>query len=325
MPINLESTKSLDRPIQVGFLLINDFTLVTFSSAVAVMRMANRLSEKDLFRWFTYSIDGDVVSSSDRITITPYGAIDDAVKMDILFVCGGYQIEQHCNKKLYDKLRSFSRANVILGALCTGTYALAAAGLLEGYRCTTHWENISSLRERFPKLIIASSLFVIDRDRLTCSGGVSSLDLMLGIVSVVQSDPLLVHVVSEQFTLDRIRTESDKQTAPLRYMFGGSQPKLVEIISLMEANIEEPLSLMELASFVEISVRQMERLFQKHIGSGPLRYYQHLRLSRARLLLLQTNMQIVEISMSCGFYSAAYFSKCYKNQYGKSPSQERKR
>ena len=243
--------------------------------------------------------------------------------MNILVVCGGYNVKNYCDKPIIEALRAFAKKKVPLGAMCTGSYVLATAGLLDGYRSTIHWENIASMREQFPKLNITSSLFVIDRDRYTCSGGISSIDLMLNLVASIHGHEL-VQEISEQFTCDRVRTEQDPQRAPLKYLIGASQPRLVEAVVFMEANIEEPLSLDEVADCVGISRRQLERLFNRYLHRTPSRYYLELRLSRARLLLLQTSISLIDVAISCGFSTAPHFSKCYSDVYGKPPSNERR-
>lgn len=311
-----------DKPIHVGFLMIADYTMITFANAVAVLRMANRQSGRDLYRWSTMTMDGLPVCSSDGLELKPGGSVAAAEALDILMVCGGYHIEKECKKPILTALRGFANKKIPLGALCTGTHLLAAAGLLDGYRCTIHWENLSSLQEKFPKLQVSSNLFVIDRDRYTCSGGVSSIDLILNLVASIHGHQL-VQEISEQFTYERVRTERDAQRVPLHYLVGASQPKLVDAVTLMEANIEEPLALDEVASYVNISRRQLERLFHKHLHCAPSRYYLELRLHRARLLLLQTSMPVIEVAISCGFSTAPHFSKCYSELYSKPPRDER--
>ena len=238
-------------------------------------------------------------------------------------VCGGYSVKKYCNKLLTDGLRKIAKRKIPIGGIDTGTYALAVAGLLDGYRCTIHWENLSSLREEFPRLEITSNLFVIDRDRYTCSGGISSIDLMLNLIASIHGHQL-VQEISEQFTCDRVRTEKDAQRAPLKYLIGASQPRLVDAVTLMESNIEEPLTLDEVADYVGISRRQLERLFNRYLHCAPSRYYLELRLSRARLLLLQTSIAVIDVAISCGFSTAPHFSKCYSDLYGKPPSAERR-
>lgn len=309
--------------MHVGFLLMPEYTLSTFSNAVGILRMANRLSDRELYRWTLYSIDGEPVVSSAGLTIQVADSLPAAVDLSLLIVCGGYQIKAHSTKPVIDCLRRLAKRKIPLGAICTGSYVLAAAGLLEGYQCTIHWENLASMREEFPRLKITSSLFVIDRDRYTCAGGISSIDLMLNLVASIHGHQL-VQQISEQFTCDRVRTEKDAQRAPLQYLIGASQPRLVDAVLLMESNIEEPLTLDEVASYVGISRRQLERLFNRYLSRAPSRYYLELRLSRARLLLLQTSIPVIDVAITCGFSTAPHFSKCYSDLYGKPPSSERR-
>ncbi len=312
-----------DVAMHIGFLMMPEYTLSTFSNAVSVLRMANRLSGRDLYRYSVFSLDGSPVVSSSGLELNLDGSMKSAGDMQVLVVCGGYNIKNYCDKEVLDALRSMAKNNIPLGAICTGSYVLAAAGLLDGYRSTIHWENIASMREQFPRLNISSSLFVIDRDRYTCSGGISSIDLMLNLVASIHGHQL-VQQISEQFTCDRVRTEKDPQRAPLQYLIGASQPRLVDAVVLMEANIEEPLSLDEVADYVGISRRQLERLFNRYLHCAPSRYYLELRLSRARLLLLQTSIPVIDVAISCGFSTAPHFSKCYSDLYGKPPSNERR-
>ncbi len=309
--------------LHVSFLMLPEYTLSAFSNAIGILRMANRLTDRALYTWSVHSFDGQSVISSAGLELTIDGSLADATDANILMVCGGYSVKKYCNKLLTDGLRKIAKRKIPLGGIDTGTYALAVAGLLDGYRCTIHWENLSSLREEFPRLEITSSLFVIDRDRYTCSGGISSIDLMLNLIASIHGHQL-VQEISEQFTCDRVRTEKDAQRAPLKYLIGASQPRLVDAVTLMESNIEEPLTLDEVADYVGISRRQLERLFNRYLHCAPSRYYLELRLSRARLLLLQTSIAVIDVAISCGFSTAPHFSKCYSDLYGKPPSAERR-
>jgi transcriptional regulator GlxA family with amidase domain len=309
--------------LHVSFLMLPEYTLSAFSNAIGILRMANRLTDRALYTWSVHSLDGQPVISSAGLELTITGSLADAADANILMVCGGYSVKKYCNKLLTDGLRKIAKRKIPIGGIDTGTYALAVAGLLDGYRCTIHWENLSSLREEFPRLEITSSLFVIDRDRYTCSGGISSIDLMLNLIASIHGHQL-VQEISEQFTCDRVRTEKDAQRAPLKYLIGASQPRLVDAVTLMESNIEEPLTLDEVADYVGISRRQLERLFNRYLHCAPSRYYLELRLSRARLLLLQTSIAVIDVAISCGFSTAPHFSKCYSDLYGKPPSAERR-
>ena len=308
-----------------GFLQVPNYSMIAFSSAIEPLRMANRNSGKELYRWSVFTVDGLAEKASNGLEITPDGSIDSADDISILFVCGGAEIADAWSKQLQFSLRRIAkRNNVVIGALCTGSYLLARAGLLDGYKCTIHWENIASLREEFSNVQVSDDLYLFDRDRITCAGGQASLDMMLKLINDRHGNKL-VTLISEQFMCERIRSSDDRQRIPLHLALGSNQPKLTEAVTLMEANIEEPISLDELSNYVGISRRQLERLFQKHLNCVPTRYYLNLRLNRARLLLLQTSKSIVDIALACGFISAPHFSKCYRDLFGIPPRDERRK
>ena len=317
---DMETTTKLRR---IGFLLIPNFSLIAFSSALDALRMANRMRGQQIYEWKVLTFNGEPISSSSGLTITPDGDIKCAADLDILFVCAGDKVHLTLDKSLFFSLRKLAQKKVALGAICTGSYMLACAGLLDGYRCTIHWENMASMREEFPRIIVTQELFEIDRDRYTCSGGIAPLDMMLNIISHHHGAQLAV-AISEEFICERIRGRHDRQRVPLRLHLGTGQPKLVEAVALMEANLEEPMSLDELAQHVRLSRRQLERLFQKHLSCVPTRYYLELRLAKARQLLLQTSMSIVDVAFASGFVSAPHFSKCYRDFYGIPPRDERR-
>jgi len=312
------------KPVHFGFLLVPNYSMIAFTSAVEPLRMANRAAQKTLYSWSIYTLDGMPVKASNGLEITPDASIDKAVEMSYCFVCGGVEIADSWTRAMKFALRKIASRNITIGAVCTGSYLLAQAGLLDGYKCTIHWENIASMREEFPKAQFTDDLFQIDRDRITCAGGQSSLDMMLKIISDAHGSKLAAHI-SEQFMCERIRGTEDRQRIPLQLHLGANQPKLTEAVILMEANLEEPISLDELSSYVGVSRRQLERLFQKHLNCVPTRYYLNLRLNRARLLLLQTSKSIVDIALACGFISAPHFSKCYRDMFGIPPRDERRK
>ncbi len=253
----------------------------------------------------------------------PEAGIRDAGRLDFLFVCGGLDVRLSSDKRVIDWLRSLARRHVTLGGLCTGSYLLARARLLDGYSATIHWENISGMREEFPRIDSTDELFVIDRERITCSGGIAPLDMMLTLISQ-QCGIELAAAVSEEFIHERIRNFNDHQRDPLKLYIGVGNPKLIEAARLMEANIEEPMSLDEVAYYIGVSRRQLERLFKRYLNVVPTRYYLQLRLTRARRYLLQTSRSIAEIAVACGFVSAPHFSRCYRELFGRTPSDERR-
>lgn len=317
------TTTSCDE-YRYAFLLLPDFSLVAFVNAVEALRMANRISHMQTYSWETLTVDDVTVVASNGMQFTPTASISDASGFNAVFLCGGTNVKKAASPELLRQMRSFARQrNVIIGALCTGSYVLAKAGLLDNHKAAIHWENLSALREEFPQVNFCRHLFVIEGDRYTCSGGIAPLDMMLNLVKQhLGSD--VATTVADQFNLDRIRNQIDEQHIPLRAQIGAYHRTLLRVATLMEETIEEPLSLNQLASSVGVSRRQVERLFKHYLGRVPARYYLDLRLNRARELLLQTNMSIIDITVACGFRSPPHFSKCYRNHYGYPPSHERR-
>ncbi|AYH43900.1 AraC family transcriptional regulator [Azoarcus sp. DN11] len=296
--------------------------MIAFSSAVEVLRMANHISGKPLYSWSVISTDGQPVASSNGLAPAQIGTYEDAGPFDMVFVCGGTNVTRFVDDKVIALLRRVAHDKVVLGGLCTGTYALVKAGLLNGYRATIHWENLSALREAHDKIRFVEELFVIDRDRITCTGGIAPIDMMLAVVRE-RFGKTLVAEISEQFILERVRDSKDRQHIPLAARAGCNRRALVEVAALMEANIEEPLSLEDLSQLAGLSQRHLQRLFREALQVTPSHYYLELRLRRARELLMQTQMSITNITVACGFQSACHFSKCYRALFGKPPSGER--
>ncbi|AEF24199.1 GlxA family transcriptional regulator [Pseudomonas fulva] len=309
-------------PQSIGFLLLDNFTLISLASAVEPLRMANQLSGKELYRWHTLTHDGHPVCASDGLKITPDASIASAPALSAVIVCGGVDIQRSVTREHVQWLQAQARQGRQLGAVCTGSWALAKAGLLDGYDCSVHWEFLAAMQEAFPRAAITTRLFSIDRNRNTSSGGTAPMDMMLHLIGREHGRELAA-AISEMFIYERIRNEQDHQRVPLKHMLGTNQPKLQEIVALMEANLEEPIDLDQLALYVDVSRRQLERLFQKYLHCSPSRYYLKLRLIRARQLLKQTSMSIIEVASVCGFVSTPHFSKCYREYFGIPPRDER--
>lgn len=287
--------------------------------------MANQLSGQSLYAWTLVSSDGAAVESSNGIPFSvTHGVAQARARYDAVFVCSGLNVHLVQDEAALQWLRQQDKHGAVLGAVCTGTYLLARADLLNDHRCTIHWENLAAAREEFPHLVISPELFEIDRKRYTCAGGTAPLDMMLSEIRARHGNSLATRI-SEQFMCERIRDQNDRQRVPLTQRIGASQPKLAEAVSLMEANIEEPMTLDELSHHVGLSRRQLERLFQRYLHCVPTRYYLELRLERARQLLLQSSMPIVDIALACGFISAPHFSKCYRDTFSLPPRDERRR
>jgi transcriptional regulator GlxA family with amidase domain len=311
------------RKCKYAFLTLPSYSLIAVANALEPLRMANRLMGRDVYEWSLVSLDGRTEEASSGLNLSPTIALDSLGKVDILFVCGGVNVREAVSPALLTALRRLADRRVALGGVCTGGYALAKAGLLDNFRATIHWENLSSLREQFPRVRISDQLFTIDRDRITCSGGTAPLDLMLHLIQL-RLGSRISQLVSEQFVLDRVRKDTDRQYIPLRAQLGVSHRGLIRVAQLMEENIEKPLPLESIAKSTGLSRRQIERLFKRDLNCVPKRYYLEMRLRRARELLLQTAMPITDITAACGFQSPPHFSKCYRSQFGYPPSEERK-
>ncbi|UYG08520.1 GlxA family transcriptional regulator [Halomonas sp. M4R1S46] len=317
-----QASRAVATPQTIGFLLLDNFTLISLASAIEPLRMANQLAGRELYRWFTLSLDGAPVKASDGLQVTPDAATTVPLALDTVIVCGGVGPQRSVQREHVAWLQSQARQLRRLGAVCTGTWALARAGLLDGFEASVHWECLAAMQEAFPKVALSTRLFSIDRDRATCSGGTAPLDMMLTLIGRDHGRELAAGI-SEMFIYDRVRNEQDQQRVPLKHVLGTTQPRLLEIVALMEANLEEPISLDELADYVNVSRRQLERLFQKNLHCSPSRYYLKLRLTRARQLLKQTAMSIIEVASACGFVSTPHFSKCYREYFGIPPRDER--
>jgi len=307
----------------IGFFLVPEFSMIAFASAVEPLRLVNRVSEDTLYTGSTYSLDGQPVTASNGIPVIVDGTIAEAEKLDIVFVCSGIHAHKYCDKGLLTRLRRMASHGTDIGALCTGTHILAKAGLLEESRCTIHWENLTAFTEEFPDIDVTSELFEIDRNRYTCAGGTAAVDLMLNLIAL-QVGSNVAATVADEMIHHRIRDGHEAQRMELRSRLGVAHPKLLAVIQLMEENLEETLSCADLAASVGLSTRQLERLFRKYLKSAPTRYYVELRLKRARFLLRQTSLPILSVALAAGFVSASHFSKCYREHFNRTPSEERR-
>lgn len=319
---NSSNSGQLTGPTHIGFLLLPNYTMISLATALEPLRMANELAGRELYGWSLITEDGKPVAASDGMLNLPDASLADASGLDALIVVGGVDVIHSYTEAQLDWLRMLDVKGVQLGGICTGAFVLAEAGLLDGYECSVHWECMVALQEIHPRVICNNRLFTVERRRLTCTGGTAPMDMMLNIISHAHGLSL-ANGISEMFILDRIRDQYDNQKIPLSNSMGVSPPKLVDATSLMDANIEEPIPLEELAGLLHISRRQLERLFKSNLDCSPSRYYLRLRLYRARQLLKQTSLSIIEVASLCGFVSTPHFSKCYRTHLGITPREER--
>jgi AraC family transcriptional regulator, glycine betaine-responsive activator len=322
MSMRFEASTS-GAPIRIAFLLIPQFSMMSFSASIEPLRSANRMSERQLFEWQLVSVDGKQVGASNGIDIAASHSLDQVHKVDMLVVCAGLEPVQFSPRhKIHHHLRRLARHGSMVGAISTGSFILADAGLLTNRRCTVHWEYEDLFRSRYPALEISRDLYVIDRDVFTCSGGTAALDMMLQFVGLA-STPGIAIAVAEQFIHPQIRNQEDHQRLETHARYGIDSPKLVEVLRLMEGAVENPLDIRQISDRVGISARHVERLFREQIGASPKAFYMRLRLARARTLLRQTIDPILAVAVECGFRSTSHFSHAYKRAFGIAPTDER--
>lgn len=310
---------------RVTFLLLDRFTLMPFAAAIEPLRLVNRAAEAALFEWRLVGPSGTEAACSNGTRVVLDGGLDAAPasgRDDLVIVCGGTDIAREATRPVLNWLRRQARGGGTIGAVCTGAWVLAKAGLLDGRKATIHWENHDGFAEAFPEVDLFRSVFVHDGNRITAAGGTSSIDLMLHLIAETHGDQLAAEV-ADQMLHTAIRTDQDRQRLSIPTRIGVRHPRLASVIARMESNLEDPISPAQLAADAGMSTRQLERLFRRYLNRSPKRYYMETRLSRARNLLMQTEMSIIEVALASGFSSPSHFSKCYRAQYGSTPYRER--
>lgn len=296
---------------------------MSFACALEPLRAANRLTHQKIYEWVLLSPDGGVVEASNGIGMVPDFGIGDMPTLDMLFICAGINGQLFKDAKTIQSLKLYARGGVALGAISSGPHILARAGLLNGYRCTIHWEDRASFAEDFPNILVTDNLYEVDRGRYTCAGGVAAMDMMLNIISQSHGNELAVKV-SDQFILDHIRSSTERQQSVLDQFWQAKSTKLETAIKQMESHIEDPLALEQIAEIIGITVRHLIRLFQKHLQKTPAQFYLEIRLNHAKHLLEKTSMSVTQIAIASGFSSAKHFSSCYKSLFGSTPAAQRR-
>lgn len=309
--------------IRFGFLLLPEFPVYALVPAIEALRMANQSSDRRLYSWEFFSVDGEPSRGSNGMVFAVDAAIADVPWYPMVLVFASNHPLRHASKRVLDWLRRIARHGATLCAVDTGQFILAEAGLLDGYHVTVHWEALASFRERYPQIATTEQLFVIDRDRMTCAGGLATLDLMLHLIAHRHA-PALAEAVANGFVAQRARRDIEPQRLPVAHRTSvGSH--FARVLSLMEANLRTPVSAVALAQRADMSLRALNRLFGANVGMPPMRYYLKLRLQAARNELFYTDMPIQDVADAYGFVSAAHFSRSFTAHFGLSPREFRRR
>ena len=307
------------------FALVEDFTHLALTCAVDPLRIANLLSGKQLYRWSFASADGERAVGSDASVLLAHHKFSDLPDYDRLFVLSGLDVQKKDHSALIAALRKEERLRgKPIGALCSGAYVLAQAGFLDGQSAAIHWEYHDGFMEEFPEVNLKRNVFVADEKHITASGGTATADLMLHLIERDHGYDLSV-AVADQMVYSAARDATAAQKVSLQSRNGMRNAHLAKAIEIMRANLDEPVSPALIAGQIGLSIRQLERLFGKYLNSSPKKYYMEMRLDRARNLLLQTEMSVIDVAIACGFESAGHFSRVYRVAYGISPMMQRGR
>lgn len=305
-------------PVTVSFVLMKQFTMLAFTSAIEPLRVANQLAGRVLFRWHVFTEDGQPIPCSNGVPVMPEGALPPLAPSGYVLVCGGVEPEAACSPVLTDWVRAQWRHGRTVGGLCTGAYALARAGILDGRRFTLHWENVRSFAELFPTLAPVWQVYCVDDRIVTCAGGVAAADLVLKLIDD-HVGPELSQAVMNMCLMTRRRDAEDEQVTSLTSRLGSRNRHLMNAVHFLEQHLEEPFSIDDCADHVGVSRRQIERLFRKNLGVTPLQYLAGLRLQHGRALLAETDMSVLDVAIACGYGSSAHFSKSFRARFGVSP------
>jgi transcriptional regulator GlxA family with amidase domain len=309
----------IGKPLTFCFLLVDDLSMMSLSSAIEPLRSANRLLGRKAFEWRLCSVDGQPVTASNEIVLAAQPLDKALAGANALFICGGMRIDPSKEKPYVVALRTAAHRRLTVGALSTGTHFLARAGLLDGYRCTIHWENSAALSEDFPSIQVTEKIYEIDRDRMTCSGGTAAMDMMLRIIADRHGREL-ANRVANQFYHQRIRNQDEEQQGAHVQQVNALPESLAKAIHLMRRNLENPIRMDTLAAQLKTSPRQLERHFRRFFGTTPTRYYLKLRVERARELLIYTDQPITDIALGVGFSSTSHLANWFRQFQTKRPS-----
>ncbi|WP_308914885.1 GlxA family transcriptional regulator [Jannaschia sp. LMIT008] len=309
-------------PRHFVFVLLPNFSLLSLAGALDALRLSNHIAGHPLYSWTLTADGGGTATGAAGATFVLDGDLPQTHRDDTIVLVSGVDVKNAASKRLIAWLRREARNAVPIAGLCTAAHVLGQAGLLDGKRATIHWENYNGILEAFPDIELTRSVYTIDGKIMTSAGGTAAIDLMLHIVAQHQGDAF-AGIVADQMIYSSIRTDRDSQRLSIPARIGVRHPRLSAVIEAMEETIEEPVSPSLLAADVGMSTRQLERLFRRYLNRSPKRYYMELRLTRARNLLMQTDMSIIDIALACGFTSPSHFSKCYRAMYQTTPYRER--
>ena len=311
--------------IRIGLLLLPSFNAMATMAFLDPFRAANYLTGDPTYRWDMITLKGGAISASNGLQVADTMSITQVRHAyDLVIVCSSWTPEAYRDRRLLGWLRQCARQGAVMGGIDTGAFLLAFAGLLDGRSVTVHYEHIAAFKELFPDIAISDRLYTIDGNRISCCGGSAASDLALEIIRLGPG-LTMANAAARYIFHDRLRTAAEGQLPLYHEPVGYNAPrKLREAIAAMEQDLETPRSLSAIAQDVDLSQRQLERLFKVHTGITPVQYYLEIRLDRARGMVTQTDLSMLEIAVACGFSSQEYFARTYKTRFGLPPSKDRR-
>lgn len=309
---------------RVGFVLIDGFALMSYASAVEPLRACNLFSGRLLYDIRHLAVSGSVMrSSSGALIPATESDPDEAADLDMVLLVAGSDLSAANDPKLLHWLRLQARRKILIGGVSAGPLLLAQAGVMQGRRMTVHWEHAARLQELNAAVTLERSLFVRDRDRLTCAGGIAALDMMHALIAE-QQGPALAEKISEWFLHTTIRPGELAQRVSIADRYRVTDSHLIACIGAMENHLADPLELDQLAILSGCGKRQLNRLFQQELGSSTVRFYRSLRLVKARELLQSTSWSVEQVAEATGFAGAAHLGRCCRQYLCLSPGQIRR-
>lgn len=322
MPFMDKMDQNIGKKRRIGILVLDGFAAMSFAALTEPMRAANLLARQQIYDTVIFSAKGHPAQSSGATIVMPSTRIGQDDRLDYLFVVAGGDPMRFSDPGVTAWLTRMSRAGIPLGGVSGGPVILARAGLMEKRRMTVHWEHATALAEVSPHLVIERSLYVIDRDRVTCAGGSAPMDLMHDLITQHHGTEF-ARRVSDWFMHTDIRPSGGPQRAGLLERVGSQNPIILDAVKTMEAHVAEPLPLESLAKTAGISPRQLNRLFSEKLGRPTMRYYREVRLEKAQSLLRNSPLSLTEIALATGFANSSHFSRAYAAQFGQPPSAHR--
>ena len=312
-----------DEELDVTLLVLPDCSLMSLAATLDPMRGANRVAGRSLYRWRVVSPNGEDPVTSSGLKVVANGKFE-IQSQDILVIISAFHALEHATPKLLALVHQAAKQSRLVVGIEAGSWVLAKAGLLNGRKATTHWEDLEAFSQRFPDVEMQSDRWVRDGPFLTTGGAAPALDMMLALIRARQGYSIALDVAS-LYIYDEVRQASDAQPLVSLGRILNREPRLAKAIKIMESRIDRPIQVSCIARKLGLSTRSLELLFANVIGQSPGSFYLSLRLKAARRLILDTHLSMADTAEQTGFSSISSLSRAFKRHFGQSPRNSRLR